>query len=58
MAGLKKTSQMLAEPPTPVTDAWTLDDNIIQHQISTMMELKIQVLVLHCMTVKELWCFL
>ena len=35
-----------------------IDDNIIQHQISTMMELKVQVLVLHCMTVKELRYFL
>ena len=49
---------MLADLLTLVTDAWTLDDNILLHQILTMMELKIPDFVLHCMTVKELWCFL
>jgi len=48
---------LLADPPTPVTDAWTLDD-VLLYQILTPMEPKIQDLFLHCMTVKELWCFL
>jgi len=45
---------LLADPPTPVTDAWTLDD-VLLYQILTPMEPKIQDLFLHCMTVKELW---
>jgi len=40
-----------------VTDALTLEDSNLLHQILTMMDPEIQVLVLHCMTVKEL-CFL
>jgi len=31
----EKTSHLLADLPTPVTDAWTLDDNILLHQILT-----------------------
>ena len=38
-------------------DAWTLDDNVLLYQILTMKP-KIQDLVLHCITVKELWWFL
>jgi len=48
VAGEGKTSHLLVDPPTLVTDAWTLDDNILLHQILTMMEPKIQNLV-HCM---------
>jgi len=55
-----KTSHLLGDSPTPVTDAWTLDsldDNIILFQMLITMEPKIQDLVLHCMTVKELCDF-
>jgi len=58
VAGRENTSHLLAKPPTPVTYAWTLANNILLFQILTSMKLKIQDLVLHCMTVKELWGFL
>ena len=58
MASRGKTSHLLANPPTPVTDAWTLDDNILLYQVLTTIEPKIQDLILHCMIVMELWCFL
>ena len=41
-----------------MTNAWTLNDNVLIHQILTTMKPKIQDLVLHCITVKELQCFL
>ena len=56
MAGREKTSHLLVDPPTSVTDVWTLDDNVLLYQILTTMEPKIQDLV--CMIVKELWYFL
>ena len=37
VVGREKTSHLLADPPTPVTDAWT-----------STMESKIKDLVLHC----------
>ena len=58
MAGRGKTCHFLVDPHTPVTNAWTLNDNILLHHLLTTMEPKIQDLILHCMTVKELWCFL
>ena len=58
MAGREKTSYLSADPFIPVTNASTLDDNVLLHQILTTIEPKIQDLVLHCMIVKELWCFL
>lgn len=54
MAGREKTSHLLADLPTPVTDTWILEDINLVHQILTAMEPKIQDLVLHCMTVKKL----
>ena len=53
-----KTSHLLADYPTPVTDAWILDDNILLHHILITMKPKIQDLALHYITVKELSCFL
>ena len=58
MVSHEKTNHLLADPLTPVTDAWTLKDNNLLHQVLTTMELKVQDVVLHCVTVKELWCFL
>ena len=58
VAGQGKTSHLLADSPVPITNGWTLDDNILLHQILAMMELKIQDLVLHCINVKKLWGFL
>jgi len=58
VASRGKTSHLSADPPTPTTDSWTLDDNVLLHQILTSMVPKIQDLVLHCLTVKELWAFL
>ena len=58
MAIRGKTSHLLVDPPIPVIDAWTLDDNILLYQILTTMEPKIQNLVLHCLTVKKVWSFL
>ena len=58
LCGWSWTSHLLADPPTPVTDVWTLDNNVLLHQILITIELKIQDLVLHCMTMKKLWCFL
>ena len=57
VVGRQKTNHLLADHPAVVTDAWTLDD-ILLYQILTTMKLKIQDLVLHCMTIKELWSFL
>ena len=57
VAGREKTSHLLADSPTPVMDDWTLDDNIVLHQILTTVEPKIEDKVLHCMTMKEV-CFL
>ena len=58
MAGCGKTSHLSAGPPTLVTDARTLEDSNLLHQVLSMMEPKIQELVFHCVGVKELWCFL
>ena len=41
VTGREKTSHLLADPPTLVTDAWTLDDNILIHQILTTIGLKV-----------------
>ena len=43
VAGRGKTSHLLVDPPTLVTDVWTLDDNILLHQILTTMERKIRI---------------
>ena len=56
--GREKTSHLFADPPPLVTDTSTLDDNVLLHQILTTIEPKIQDLILHCITMKELWCFL
>jgi len=56
VVGREKTNHLLADPPK-VKDARTLDDNVLLHQILTTMELKIQDLVLHCMTVKSYGVF-
>ena len=55
--GWEKVSHLLADPPTPVIDA-SLEDNNLLYHVLTMMKPTIQDLILHCMTVKELWCFL
>jgi len=54
----RKTIHLMVDPPTPVTDAWTLDDNVLLRQILTTIEPRIHDLILHCMTVKELRYFL
>ena len=58
VAGRGKTKHLLVDPPTLMTDDWTLDDNVLLLHILNTMEPKIQDSVLHCIIVKELWCFL
>jgi len=56
--GREKTSHLLPVPLTPMRDAWTLEDNNLLHRVLTMMGSKIHDLVFHCVTLKELRCFL
>jgi len=42
VAGREKTNHLLVDSPILVTDACTLNDNILLHQIMTMMKLNIQ----------------
>jgi len=45
VAGRENTSHLLEDPPTPVINAWTLD-NILLHQMLTTMKPKIHDLIL------------
>ena len=58
VAGRGKTSHLLVDSPTPLTNPWTLEANNLLHQILTTIEPKIQDLVFHYVIVKELWYFL
>jgi len=58
VVGREKTSHLLADSLTLVTDAWTLEDNNLLHQVLTTIEPKIQDLVLRCVIMKLLWCLL
>ena len=58
VARREKTIHLLVDPPTPMTDAWALEDTKLLYQVLTIMEPKIQDLILHCLTTKESWYFL
>ena len=54
----EKNSHLYTDPPSFKTDEWERDDDALFSQLLNIMEPKIQDLVMHMSTIKEMWKYL